>query len=40
VCPREVVDGLEWCESVEGAVAALVVVVVEIVLEGGGAVVV
>jgi hypothetical protein len=36
----EVVDGLEGCESVEGAVSALVVVVGQIVLECGGAVLV
>jgi hypothetical protein len=40
VCSREVVDGLEGCESVEGAVSASVVVVVEIVHEGVGAVLV
>jgi hypothetical protein len=40
VCPREVVDDLCWCEPVEGAVSALVVVVGQIVLECGGAVLV
>ena len=40
MCPREVVDGLAGCKAVEGAVSALVVVVVEIVLECGGAVLV